>query len=120
MSDKRAFSSFYFLPNAEISRQTHLFLADLVNNMEYFLPTIVLIRDYIQQAELDTDLLGYIEKNISEYQYGEDKVLPELFFLTDTLKKYLECLHNMGLPAYTWDVFQADFTKAFMISKYVH
>jgi radical SAM superfamily enzyme YgiQ (UPF0313 family) len=120
MSDKRTFSSFYFLPNAEISRQTYQFLTNLVNNIEQFLPTLILIRKYIQQAELDTDLLGYIEKNIPEYQYREDKVLPELFFLTDILKKYLEFLVEMGLPAYTWDVFQADFTKAFMIFKYIH
>jgi radical SAM superfamily enzyme YgiQ (UPF0313 family) len=118
MSDKKTFSSFYYLPNAEISRQTYLFLADLANYIEHFLSTLVLIRDHIQLAELNKDLLGYIENNIPEYQYGEDMVLPELYFLTDIVKKYLEYLQNNGMPAYVWDVFQADFTKAFMISMY--
>ena len=44
--------------------------------------------------------------------------LPELYFLTDSLKKYLEYLLDKGLQEYAWDIFQADFTKAFMIAKY--
>ncbi len=120
ISDKRTFSSFYYLPNTEISRQTYFFLADLANNIEHFLPTLVLIREYIEQEGKGADLLSYIEESIADYQYGEDTPLPELYFLTDTLKKYLEHLHDRGLPASAWDIFQVDFTKAFMIAKYEH
>ena len=118
--DKLTFSSFYYLPNNEISRQTYLFLADLVNNIEHFLPTLILIREFIEQESMKTDLLSQIEKNIDAYQYGPDTPLPELYFLTDILKKYLEYLLNKGLMLSAWDIFQADFTKAFMIAKYEH
>jgi radical SAM superfamily enzyme YgiQ (UPF0313 family) len=116
-SDKMIFSSFYYLPNNNISRKTYLFLVDLVNNIEYFLPTLILIREFILQNGTGADLLSYIEKNIDKYQYGKDKPLPELYFLADSLKKYLEYLIDKGLPEYAWDIFQADFMKAFMIAR---
>jgi hypothetical protein len=117
-SDKMTFSSFYYLPNDNISRKTYLFLVNLVNNIEHFLPTLIQIKEFILQESTDADLLGYIEKNIDTYQYDKDMRLPELFFLTDSLKKYMEHLLNKGLPEYIWDIFQADFTKAFMIAEY--
>ena len=117
-SDRKAFSSFYHLPNDNISRQTYLFLADLVNNIEHFLPTLVLIREHIRKSSHHTDFIKFIDDNLSKYQYGADTPLPELYFLTDSLKKYLEYLVDKGLPSCAWDVFQVDFTKAFMIAKY--
>lgn len=117
-SNPKAFSSFYHLPNAHISRQTYLFLADLVNNIEHYLPTLVLIRDQIRKSSPDYDFIKYIEDNLDGYQYGKDIPLPELYFLTDSLKKYLEHLDRIGLASAAWDVFQVDFTKAFMIAEY--
>jgi hypothetical protein len=117
-SDKMTFSSFYYLPNNNISRKTYLFLVGLVNNIENFLPTIIQIREFIMEETAGADLLGYIEKNIDAYKYGKDMPLPGLYFLTDSLKKYLEHLLDKGLPEYIWDIFQADFTKAFMIAEY--
>jgi len=117
-SDRNTFSSFYYLPNDHISRRTYLFLADLVNNIEHFLPTLVLIREHIRQALKDSDFVELIENDLDRYQYGQDTPLPELYFLTDSLKKYLEHLIDRGLPTNAWDVFQVDFTKAFMIAKY--
>jgi len=116
--DKTAFSSFYYLPNSEISRQTYLFLVDLVNNIEQFLPTLIQIRKFIMHDSTRVDLMSYIEKGMDAYQHGKDKSLPELNFLTDSLKKYLEDLIDKGLPEYTWDIFQADFVKAYMIAKF--
>jgi radical SAM superfamily enzyme YgiQ (UPF0313 family) len=117
-SDKMTFSSFYYLPNNNISRKTYLFLVDLVNNIEHYLPTLIQIRDFIMHDGHGVDLLGYIEKNMDAYQHGKDMPLPELYFLTDSLKKYLEHLLYKGLPEYALDIFQADFTKAFMIAEY--
>jgi hypothetical protein len=118
LADKKMFSSFYFLPNEHIQRETYLFLANLVNNLEHFIPTILLLRDYVEKDYAEADLLALLEKMMPAYRNKKDMVLPELFLLTDILKKYLEFLHYKGLPAYIWDVFQADFTKAFMISEY--
>ena len=118
--DRKAFSSFYFLPNEQISRRTFLFLAELVNNLEHFLPTLILIREHIRQSFKNEDFVKWIEDNLDHYQYGQDKRLPELFFLTDSLKEYLGHLIDKGLPSTSWDVFQVDFTKAFMIAKYEH
>jgi len=42
-------------------------------------------------------------------------VLPELFFLSDSIKAYLEL---QTLPLYAWDVFQFDLTRAFMIARF--
>jgi radical SAM superfamily enzyme YgiQ (UPF0313 family) len=117
-SDPKAFSSFYYLPNEHISRQTYLFLADLVNNIEHFLPTLALIREHIRKVLPDTDFIRYIEDNLDKYPLGEDIPLPELYFLTDSLKKFLEYLLDEGLPGHVWDVFQVDFTRAFMIARY--
>jgi radical SAM superfamily enzyme YgiQ (UPF0313 family) len=119
-SDRMTFSSFYYLPNRCISRKTYLFLVDLVNNIEHFLPSMILIRDFIRQDSHGADLLGYIEKHMDAYQHGKDMPLPGLYFLTDSLKKYLELLLDKGLPEYAWDIFQADFTKAFMIAEFEH
>jgi radical SAM superfamily enzyme YgiQ (UPF0313 family) len=118
--DKLAFSSFYYLPNSQISRKTYLFLVDLVNNIEQFLPTLILIREFIMQESKGVDLMSYIEKGMDACQYAKDKPLPELNLLTDSLKKYLEYLIDKGLPVYTWDIFQADFVKAYMIAKFEH
>ncbi len=118
MGDRKAFSSFYFLPNEQIARHTYLFLADLVNNLEHFLPTLIAISEHIRKVLLDADFLRIVEENLVNYRYGPDIPLPELYFLTDSLKKYLEYLQDRGLPSWTWDVFQVDFTKAFMIAKY--
>ena len=118
LKEKEMFSSFYYLPNKHISRDTYLFLADLVNNLEHFIPTMLLLRDHLQKDFSETDLLSHIERIMPEYKDQADVALPELFFLTDVLRKYLEWLYYKGLPSYCWDVFQADFTKAFMIAEY--
>jgi len=117
-SDRNTFSSFFYLPNEQISRQTYLFLADLVNNLEHFLPTLVFIRKHIRKVSRDADFVNLIEKNLDQYQSGQDIPLPELYFLTDSLKQYLAYLMDKGLPSHAWDIFQVDFTKAFMIAKY--
>jgi hypothetical protein len=117
-NDKKIFSSFYYLPNHHISRKTYLFLIDLMSYFEHFVPTMILIRDCIRHDISGADLLGYIEKNMDAYQYGKEMPIPGLYFLTDFVKIYLEHLQNNGLPQSAWDIFQADFMKAFMIAEF--
>jgi radical SAM superfamily enzyme YgiQ (UPF0313 family) len=117
-SDKKTFSSFYYLPNHHIPRKTYLFLIDLMNYFEHFLPTMILIKDFIRHDSHGADLLGYIEKHMDAYQYGKEIPIPGLYFLTDSLKKYQEHLSDNGLPESAWDVFQTDFTRAFMIAEF--
>ncbi len=118
--DKKTFSSFYYLPNHHISRKTYLFLMDLMSYFEHFLPTMILIGDSIRHDSHGADLLDYIEKHMDAYQYGKEMPLPGLYFLTDSIKKYLEHSLDKGLPESVWDIFQADFTKAFMIAEFKH
>ena len=106
------------MPNHHISRKTYLFLVDLMSYFEHFLPTMILIGDFIRHDSHGADLLGYIEKHMDTYQYGKEMPLPGLYFLTDSIKKYLEHILNKGLPESVWDIFQADFNKAFMIAEF--
>lgn len=112
------FSSFYYLRNTEIRRETLLFISALGNYLESFIPTLSLLRDYLSHDLPSMDLCDYIEDKIPEYLETKEYPLPELYFLTDSLKKYLEELIERDLPLYAWDVFHFDFTKAFMIAKY--
>ena len=118
--DKKTFSSFYYLPNHHIPRKTYLFLIDLMSYFEHFLPTMILIGDSIRHDSHGADLLDYIEKHMDAYQYGKEMLLPGLYFLTDSINKYLEHSLDKGLPESVWDIFQADFTKAFMIAEFKH
>ena len=112
------FSSFYHLPSKNIPRETLLFISDLANYLEHFIPTLSILRDPLLKELPSFDLYGYIEDHIQEYTGSGDIPLPELYFLTDSLKTYLKWLNERDLPQYAWDIFQVDFTKAFMIAKY--
>jgi radical SAM superfamily enzyme YgiQ (UPF0313 family) len=114
LDHREIFSSFYYLPNKDIPRDAYLFISDAGNYLDHFIPTLVLVSDRLM-ADLDAmDLYSYIKDKIPEYPGGEDMAVPALFFLSDSLKEYLEWLDKTGLPLQVWDVFQLDFTKAHM------
>jgi hypothetical protein len=114
------FSSFYHVPNRAVPRDTYLFLSDLGNYLEQFIPTLSLIRDYILDDLQTIDLYRYIVKKIPEYPRSAELLTPELFFLADSLFGYLDGLDNRYIPPHVWEVFHFDFTKAFMIAAYQH
>ena len=41
---------------------------------------------------------------------------PGLFFLVDSIQKYLFFLRNKKLAVFHWEIFQADFTKAAVLT----
>ncbi|MFC2098997.1 B12-binding domain-containing radical SAM protein [Bacteroidota bacterium] len=116
--DPEIFSSFYHLPNKNIPRKTYLFISELANYLEHFVLTLSIIRDSLLQELPTVDLYPYIQDQVKKTEQKKNKPIPELFFLTESIKHYLERLNDKGLPLYAWDVFHLDFTKAFMISKY--
>jgi hypothetical protein len=96
----------------------YLALADLANSLELYLPTLSLIRDFLEHDISDLNLVDLFENNFDRYLESRKQVLPTLSFITDSLKNYLEKLNNESLPLHAWDVFLFDFTRAYLISKY--
>jgi radical SAM superfamily enzyme YgiQ (UPF0313 family) len=117
--DRRMFSSFYFLPNRRINRKSFVFIANLINYLDHFIPTLILIKEHIENDIANISLIDMIEDLMPNYIGNESISHPELFLLTDSIKNYMEYLYKKnGLPDFVWEVFQIDFTKAFMTTKY--
>ena len=117
-TNRRLFSSFYFLPNEHLEREDLLFISYLVNLLIHFLPTIRSVREYLESDITNFLFHDFIKK--FRLTHSETGSLTEqgLYFLTNAFKQYLEYLSFRGLKEYIPDLFQADFTKAYMQVKY--
>lgn len=112
------FSSFFYLENKFVSRSTILFICNLINQLNSFVPTLVAINKYLERDYRKYNLLELLEMQIPKYSEKYIKFESELFFLFDAIKNYLLYLRAFKLPLYCWSVFQADYTKAFVLFKY--
>ncbi len=110
------FSSFYYLPNQEISRDLLIFLTDLVNQLPDFIPSVRLIQKFILKDIYKINLLDYIENRLPEYD-SDPSGSPALSFIMDSFVSYLSSLADRGLPDHVWEVFRMDCMKAFLRTK---
>lgn len=118
LNNPEIFSSFYHIPNKHIPRETLVLISKLGNYIELFIPTLSLIRDQLLEDLPAIDLCGYVEAHIPEIIGSDNLLIPELYFLIDSLRRYLESLLEKDLQPFARDVFKYDMTKAFMVRKF--
>lgn len=118
-TDPEVFSPFFYLENAVIRRETYLFVSSMVNLLNNFIPTLVSLKNHLIKDIHQIDLLYYIEEKIPDYINNDSISEPELFLLLDSINRYLNFLRNRGLSIFYWEIFQADFIKASVLSRYI-
>ena len=113
------FSSFYYLPNKDLSRNLLNFVVNLVNYIPDFMPTFTILRNFILNDISKIKLTDYLEAKMSDFINDPEMHTPEYFFLADSIKTYLKYLENKELPVYASDFFYIDCVKAFLRIKYL-
>lgn len=115
-NDPEFYSSFFYLPVKELSRQLLTFTCNLVNLVHFFVPTLMVVKELTNRGieeilELtDIDILSKKEQNdLVRRRYA-------LEFLVNIIKKVVADNANK-LPGYISDIMQLDMTKAFMAIK---
>jgi radical SAM superfamily enzyme YgiQ (UPF0313 family) len=116
--DKEIFSSYYYLENSAIRRESYLFISSIVNLLSSFIPTLVLLRDRIIKDIRRINILDYVEKKMPDYLSIDSISEPGLFFLMDSIQKYLFFLKNKKLHVVHWEIFQANFIRASVLIMY--
>ncbi len=115
--DRELFSSFYYIPNKEYSRNLQIFICKFVNWTRFFSPTLLLLKQFLTICFNDFFNFDEIEKKNIEYKNVEIKRAIELLYLIDSIKKIL-IENRERLPSVIFSVFEADISKAFMTIKY--
>ena len=115
-NDPEFYSSFFYLPVKELSRQLLTFACNLVNLVHFFMPTLMVVKKLTDRGieeilELtDIDILSKKEQNdLVRRRYA-------LEFLVRIITKIVADNANK-FPGYISDIMQLDMTKAFMAIK---
>jgi radical SAM superfamily enzyme YgiQ (UPF0313 family) len=116
--NRKLFSSFYYVPCKFLKRDDLIFISNIVNSIFLFLPTIKVLRKFLIRDLTNFPLYRYITRKKLIYQNDRSINFPELFCLSDVIRKYLGYLASKGLKEYMLDIFKADLTKAFMQVKF--
>ena len=115
-NDPEFYSSFFYLPVKELSRQLLNFTCNLVNLVHFFVPTLMVVKESTDRGIeeilelIDIDIVSKKEQN------GLDSRRYALEFLVNIIKKVAADNANK-LPDYISDIMQLDMTKAFMAIK---
>ena len=115
-TDPEFYSSFFYLPVKELSRQLLTFICNLVNLVHFFVPTLMVVKESTDRGIeeilelIDIDIVSKKEQNgLVSRRYA-------LEFLVNIIKKVAADNANK-LPDYISDIMQLDMTKAFMAIK---
>lgn len=117
-SNRKLFSSFHYIPCKYLNREDLVFISNIVNLLFLFLPTMRVLREFLIRDVTDFSLFRFIVRKKSLYQNDPSVRFPELFCLSDVIRKYLQYLTSKGLQEYMLDIFKADLTRAYMQVKY--
>lgn len=112
------FSSFYNLPNKDFSRTRLDLIAKLVNYLQDFIPTIRLLKPWLENNLKSFNIYRYIDENIGKYLDDQEMVEPEYFFMVQSIKDYLYSIEKQDLCHWIWDVFLVDCVKAFLRTRF--
>lgn len=117
-TDRKLFSSFYYVPCKFLKRDDLVFINNIINLLFLFLPTFKILREFLRKDVSSFPLYRYIVKIRSVYRNDASIQYPELFCLVDSIRKYLEYIASKGLQEYMLDIFEADLTRAYMQVRY--
>jgi hypothetical protein len=117
-TDQKLFSSFYYVPCKFLRREDLVFVSNMVNLLFLFLPTLKVLKKYLKEDIANFPVYRYIIRMSSVYRNNRSASFPELFCLSDTIRKYLGYLASKGLQEYMLDIFKVDLTRAYMQVKY--
>jgi radical SAM superfamily enzyme YgiQ (UPF0313 family) len=117
-TDRKLFSSFYYVPCKFLKRDDLVFINNIINLLFLFLPTFKILREFLGKDVSSFPLYRYIIRMRLIYQNDASIHYPELFCLVDSIRKYLRYITSKGLQEYMLDIFKADLTKAYMQVKY--
>jgi hypothetical protein len=88
------------------------------NLLFLFIPTLKVLREFLEKDMIHFPLYRYLIRMGSIYRKNRSITFPELFCLSDTIRKYLGYLSSKGLQEYMLDIYKADLTKAYMQVKF--
>ncbi len=115
-NDPEFYSSFFYLPVKELSRQLLTFTSNLVNLVHFFVPTLMVVKESTDRGI--EEILELINIDIISNKEQNDLVSRRyaLEFLVNIIKKVVADNANK-LPGFISDIMQLDMTKAFMAIK---